>query len=583
MPKSKRWCEQKKGIVVTNTCSTDDCNLTAKYDNKCALHCEKGKYQEDRRNGKLIDFYEDLISYINNELSQRPTLEFKRMLLLEKSRSPDIDNDNELFKTLLLNDNSSLNKLISKQIIYFGNIVFPDREQRDNFDFFKLFKKFKGIHLDLSTIYFGSLNLPDVKLFLQDCTILNDWSIHPYSILLDVVNQTVFQNCIFQADVSTSSEENSRDILKVEHHLFNDCQFNKKLSLLRGVYDKSIFNNSMEFRQSLPYLHIEKCEFKDRFELNNADVTLLKIKNMEFEGKFELKENHIKQIIISNVNFKKLFDAYKTKFEQFKISRSIFEKFTGFEKCQFGIKSAETSQPTEFEYVTFLDFTNFRKAKFYNGLDFEHTNLKEPLNFLNAEINDKNTNRETYRIIKHSFDNIGNQLEANKYFSFEMGKYKEELKSELVRMNRIKNFRLLKNKAEKKKLTEIRFESKGKLNDIKNKLRKEVWNYRIYKINEFFSNFGENFLKPAQLMFLSAFLYYLLVLGYENNLLYQFDELTNEFINDKTLQLNLFAKGIPPYGRFLKEGMEFITLIFHIFFLTCTWQFIVAVKRRTKR
>jgi large-conductance mechanosensitive channel len=77
---------------------------------------------------------------------------------------------------------------------------------------------------------------------------------------------------------------------------------------------------------------------------------------------------------------------------------------------------------------------------------------------------------------------------------------------------------------------------------------------------------------------------YLLVLGYEGNLLYSDGgETLNSWLNKTSYQLNTFAKGIPPYGRFLKEGMEFVTLAFHIFFLTFTWHFIVAVKRCTKR
>ena len=81
-----------------------------------------------------------------------------------------------------------------------------------------------------------------------------------------------------------------------------------------------------------------------------------------------------------------------------------------------------------FEYVTFLSFTNFRNTTFYSGLNLENSNLKEAPNFLNIDINPKFTNRETFRIIKNSFDKIGNNIEANKFFVFEMNKYEEELK-----------------------------------------------------------------------------------------------------------------------------------------------------------
>jgi hypothetical protein len=274
-----------------------------------------------------------------------------------------------------------------------------------------------------------------------------------------------------------------------------------------------------------------------------------------------------------------LFDSYGSHFQSFYIFKSIFEKFAGFERNVF----SGDDKATMFKYVTFLDFTNFRSVEFNNGLDLETTNLQEPPNFLNAKINVKNTNRETFRIIKHSFDKIGNQIEANKYFSFEMKKYKEELKAKIEIFKRVKRFRLLKNKLEKKKANRVIPKSIENLIYIKSKLKSEQWNYRVYELNEWISNFGENFLKPLKLMLIGAIFYYMLVLGYEYNLLYKFDESTNNIINKFMTQVNLFAKGIPPYGKLLKEGMEFTTLIFHVFFLTCTWQFIVALKRRTKR
>jgi uncharacterized protein YjbI with pentapeptide repeats len=568
---------------MVNVCSVNSCTFDATYDRKCALHCEKGKYQDDRRNGVLRDFYECLGKYIYNELSTQVKSDILK-LCKEVSCFPLPKGEyTVLFELVKMGGGGDLTQILSEKIIYFGDIKFPERKSKDSFDFFTYFGIFKGIHFDRSELSFSNFDLPKVKVFFQDCKFINDWSIHSYSILEDVESKTLFQNCIFEGVVSTASEENSRDVLKIEHHLFNDCEFKKTLLIMRGEIKTNIFNNSERYEQILNELIISGGEFEGRFILNHAKLKTLKIRDVEFKRKFELKESYIENADIYNVNFYKLFDAYQTEFSNFKISRSIFNDFTGFEKCKFGVEYASSCQATEFEYVTFLNFANFRNAKFYNGLDFEHTNLKEPLNFLNAYIAPKNTNRETYRIIKHSFDKIGNQIEANKYFSFEMKKYKEELKEQIEKFKRVKRFRLLKNKLEKKKANSVIPKSIEKLIYIKSKLKSEQWNYRVYKLNEWISNFGENFLKPLKLMLIGAIFYYMLVLGYEYNLLYKFDESTNNIINKFMTQVNLFAKGIPPYGKLLKEGMEFTTLLFHVFFLTCTWQFIVALKRRTKR
>ena len=511
---------------MSDICSQNNCNLPAMYNGECALHCNKSDYQTDRINGKLKEFYDDLEHHIRkNVLKNSPE---------EQKKEKEIASDKSA------QENLSTKK---QKIIHLRGIKFPERDPRDEFDFFKLLRQFKGIHFDDSTIYFGSINLPNVQLFFQNCIFLNDWSIHSFLMIEDVTEQTIFQNCDFQKSVISASSENSIDKLEVESYLFNDCTFKCQVIFHRGTYLKSIFFNSEGFIQKISNLHIENCEFKGRLLLNQSKIEVLKIQNMEFEGKVELKECDIKYTLISNVNFKSLFDAYKTKFNQFKMNRSIFDDFSGFEKCEFGCIDNTSLEKIEFEYVTFLNFTNFRKAKFHNGLDFEHTNLKESPNFLNAEINHKNTNRETFRIIKHSFDKIGNQIEANKYFALEMKKYKEELKA-------------------KKGLSAE---------------KAVLW------LNESISNFGSSIFIPLFLMMITAVIYYFSILGYENNYLYKIYEPLNEYIICIANIGNAFAKGIPPYGRFLKEGMEFVTLIYHILFLTFTWHFLVAVKRCTKR
>jgi hypothetical protein len=553
---------------LSEICSTDGCELEGKYDSQCALHCEKHKYHDDRKSGLLRSFYNSLAIYIFNEIK----IYIGNNLIANQVSEPIIPDHmnakiHELNEIRLFNEiqeqyveliadtkkENELTELLSSLAINFQGIVFPTRDPRDHYDYFQLFKKLKGVHFDLSTIHFTSFNFPSIKLFFQECKFVDDWYIHSYSILEDVASKTLFQNCTFEGVVSTAPEENSRDVLKIEHHLFNDCEFKEPLLIKRGEITISIFNNSEGYDQVLNYLHITGGEFNSRFILNRVKIKILEIRDVEFKRKFELKESDIQNTTIYNVNFHKLFDAYKTEFNNFKISRSIFNDFTGFEKCQFGIKGGVSDKATEFEYVTFLNFANFRKAAFYNGLDFEHTNLKEPLNFLNAEINDKNTNRETYRIIKHSFDKIGNQIEANRYFSYEMKKYKEELLNE-------------KNTASN--------------DNQKRKVKQELF---IYNINEWLSDFGMNYINPLKLMCISSLFYLAFYWGYKANLLYGISPWLDSSLIFLSSSVNSFAKAIPPYGRFLEEGIAFITLIYHIFFLTSTWQFIVAVKRRTKR
>jgi uncharacterized protein YjbI with pentapeptide repeats len=539
-------------------CSTSDCSFEANSSGKCGLHCDKGKYQDDRRNGVLEEFYVCLGHYIYDELNndQKKSLDE----VYAEVTQGGFPSDKYMVLLELLSIDGSVNTIketLSESVMHIGGVVFPTREPRDRFDYIKLLMLFDGIHFDTSMFYLESMKLSQQKVFFQDCVFINDWSIHSFSVLPDVVSKTVFQNCTFEGIISTSSEEHSRDTLIIEDHLFNDCEFKDAIFIRRGEFKASPFNNTPGYSHELKYFHISGGNFVDRFVLNNLTIQKLEIKNVEFEGKFELKDNVISEASMQNVNFNKLFDAYKTKFKRFKLSKCIFNEFSGFEKCEFGDENKDEEPPAEFEYATFLNFTNFRKAKFYCGLDLEHSNLKEAPNFLGASINEKQTNRETFRIIKHSFDKVGNHLEANNYFALEMKKYKSELKKQVT------------SESIRKDIFNWTIGLFGKNSPPK-------WEFIIYKINEILSAFGQSYTKPLYIMTLLSFCYVAIVCWVGHN------QVVRDFF-DVSL-LNTVVKQLPLYSKLLTiKGLEFVSFLYHIMFVSALWHFMVAIKSKTRR
>jgi uncharacterized protein YjbI with pentapeptide repeats len=542
---------------MTN-CAIDGCSLDSSLSGKCALHCDKGKYQDDRLNGILEDFYVCLGHYIYSELNDSQKKDLDEVYAEVSPVGFPSDKYMVLFELLAIDGSvNTIKETLSESVMNLGGIVFPTRDPRDRFDYIKLLMLFDGIHFDTSMFYLESMNLSQQKVFFQDCVFINDWSIHSFSVLPDVVSKTVFQNCTFEGVISTSSEEHSRDSLIVENHLFNDCKFKDAIFIRRGEFKASPFNNSTSYSHDLKSLHITGGKFLDRFILNNTSIQLLEINNVEFDGKFELKDNVISEAAIRNVNFNKLFDAYKTKFKRFKLSKCIFNEFSGFEKCEFGDENKDEEPPAEFEYATFLNFTNFRKAKFYCGLDLEHSNLKEAPNFLGVSINEKQTNRETFRIIKHSFDKIGNHLEANNYFALEMKKYKGELKKQVT------------SETYSKALYNWTFGLFGRKAPTR-------WEFLIYKVNEIFSAYGQSYVKPLYIMILLSLCYTTIVYWVGHN------QVIKELF-DVSL-LNAVVKQIPLYSKLLTiKGLEFVSFLYHIMFVSALWHFMVAVKSKTRR
>lgn len=509
------------------TCSFQNCNLKVfETLDKCSLHCTKNDYSSDFNSSLLNGFYKDLKDYILQEL-----FSYKNVLS-EIYNKEDIQN---YFEKNRFHD-QEINKVLKKQYITPRDIHFPKRDSRDSFDYCEF--------------YLSSLDLEGTEVFFQDCIFYDRWTLQNYKILENMDN-VVYQTCTFKGDISNYAPDENRKYYLLESNQFDyTCIFEKKLTLSYVQFDGLLFNteqgNYLEEKLEINEISLENCIFNSRIIMNRFKIDDFSTKNTIFENKFEFKENSIGKHIIENTNFKKLMDCYSSEFEEFSITKSIFDDFVGFENYKFGKENdIQKSFVAQFTYATFLNFINFRNTEFYSGLNLENANLKESPNFLKSKIELTHTNRETIRIIKHSFERIGNTIEGNKYFSKEMQKYKQEL------------------------------ETKNWTNNFQEKI--------VFNINAFVSDFGQNYVKPIGIIMVISILHYFIILGYEANLLYKIYEPLNVHIEASVNFFNSLAKNLLPFKNFLKDDMEFLSLIFGIVYSTLIWQTIVAVKMHTKR
>lgn len=512
---------------MVQICNIRDCQCEVfKSQEQCILHCEKHSYYDDFDNSGLFrKFYDELARYIAEFIFEWTFRELNNVtpeLLKAYLEGHSIEED-EFFH------------LCKKEKIIFDGIFFPCRDSRDRFDYFNILKKIGGAHFNSCKFSLMSCDLSDLAVFYQDCEFTQSWAISNTKIL-DNVNNVIYQNCIFKDKVQVFRWDNEDGL--IDYSLFYDCSFEVALNLHEITFKSMLFNNSNK-KQVIPFLWIDNCAFEQNFILNNLVAESFKIVDTLFLSKVELKSGEIREFTLGNTNFNGLFDAYSSKFGEFKVFKSIFSEFVGFELCKFSLFKGNSisNDIATFQYTTFLSFTNFRNTIFYGGLNLEDANLKEPPNFLNIELKSNNTNRETLRIIKYSFDKIGNHIEANKFFVLEMKKYKEEL------------FQANENKKE-------------------NRWKEKI----VYLINEYISDFGSNYFLSVFWILVSSSIYYLLVFLHKKDKV----NMGISFLDD-------IAKSMIPFKAFLESGMEFISLIFYIIFATLIWQTIVAVKRYTKR
>ncbi|UTJ07025.1 hypothetical protein [Arcobacter roscoffensis] len=190
------------------------------------------------------------------------------------------------------------------------------------------------------------------------------------------------------------------------------------------LFDRVIFPCSID--NSSPFYAIN-----EHIDFNKDEGLNLNFENCEFLGIINL------EYIFKSKNIR----FYRCKFdEKISFSRMVFKNDFLFEGC-------EVQKSISFRNIVFNKICSLIDTKFYQKLDLIHcrfndTSLmnnitvnnftidnsffRKEVNFIDSKIDV--SNRETARIIKDSFEQQNNIIEANKFYAIEMQKREEELK-----------------------------------------------------------------------------------------------------------------------------------------------------------
>ncbi|WP_187147098.1 hypothetical protein [Psychrobacter arcticus] len=577
----------------------------------CALHCSDGEIESKDMDDYLQEFSKVFMNYLYENILNN------KFYKVGKNREITPDYEINEFKYENIIDNKLLTEKLSTMNIVIENILFPKSSNLDNFILnARTVINYLG-KVDFKNCRFGHLYFNGIKNYYHKyCTFSEGIEIHPSPQVRTKDNKGSIEyryvDCIFEGNIALTPSIFTDEIhCNMFYHCFfksniliSNLKFKKTLfkfpDILQVIKNKEAidvnFSSKKEFDRikycyKIKKLSIIDCSFESDFKLNgiskeycqrieNAgyeiDNDILHISNLDtidtkFKAKVEIKYRNIDNLKFTNSNVDKVFDTFQSKFVQAKFSKSIFNDFAGFEEVEFGVidNKNDIQFLTVFEHVTFLDFSSFRGANFRSGLDFSKTNLKDKPNFLNVEISRVNTNRETFRIIKNSFDDTGNNIEANKFFIEEMKAYREEVNKNSRNSNKyifIDKVLII-------------------LKKIFNKFTNENF-YRKFIINAnyYISGFGESYIKPTFWLIFSLIIYTLVL--YIHGLYFDyFDYFIWSGVEWFWIFLNNMAMNLLPFSKFLekKSGIEFISLLFYIWFGILIWQVVVAVKRHTQR
>lgn len=621
---------------------------------KCALHCSSENIIDEDK--YLSEFNNFFINYI---LAKIKNLNGLRCLnwhgILQKLSLKDISFVN-------FYQNEILKEILNTKVLYITNICFPKIKNKSLSNFCYITEQFDSVVFESCFFGCNAVVSESHKYYYKKCLFNGDLTIkaglmylgegaredkgEKFDTLFLYEESYRYYHCNFLGDVNITNDYSHKKNINYNYigfNVFEECDFKKNISIkdikMNGIFIKvaSEKNNKIdEGKLIFNEISILDCNFDSSFKVNGSEdkeegfpikIEKITIKNTKFKSKFELKNAIVKNINFNNSNVSGVFDVYQSSFMKARFYKSIFEDFAAFEYVVFGNEKKENI--TEFIYTTFKDFSNFRNTKFTSGLNFSSANIKQEPNFLNTDINLVGTDRETLRIVKNSFAQNNNKIEANRFFVHEMNSYREEMKGityDNVIFIKIKEYyRNIKNHINK---------IVGCLNDIVDcivsldnsffaiyfiivitpifilfellffllripiiifKYINNDFNFKhlVLNINYFISSFGESYIRPIIIFLFSIGFYTYIsevhadIFGEEPVEWYVAllrDFVTQDWFVSLSKFLNACAANVPLFSKALesKSGIQFISLLFFIWFGILTWQIIVAVKRNTQ-
>lgn len=316
--------------------------------------------------------------------------------------------------------------------------------------------------------------------------------------------------------------------------LFRNCKFNE-LFFEIGTYSNftfSLFKN-VGNKTSIEFLRIERSMFPFHLNLNKQICKRISLRSSTFSKSVELSQATLNELALIDCTFEGTVNLGFNIFDSFALENTIFKNIAILEGSQF-------KKDTLFNNVVFHESVNMRETVFEQKLDLRRSIFNRTLNCLGITIQSKSVGRETYRIIKNSFDTIGNKIEANRFYSKEMSSYRDEL--------------------------------------CKKQFDWRNWSEIVLTgLNKITSNFGQSYIYPLIWILFFAMLHF------------QFWKYagTGHYSGHSLLtNINIFiTKAFPLFGSkgVKNEGFEFLGFLFYLVYSGLIYQFIVALKKHSKR
>lgn len=350
-------------------------------------------FEEKYIDGEDLDTHFQIYDWHHNFFDQNITKEDSPVYIAENicinfSNSTFLDKAD--FSDYNFDDNVFFDMVVFKDKVTFVNTTFTNVSFK-NTTFLEdvSFKKTVIGKEDKSNKYF--LDFDSTKFYKQikidECTILNGIQFPYDSFVTSLIIKDTKLNFLNLLGSITDIAIKGND--KEINSLYIECNGYRKFFLINTIVKSNFI-------------------FEQNNTIGNAKISCLNLRDSTFEGKVKIQQFEIDNADFYNTKFNDLADFYQTKFNTVNFERTSFEDIVVFARSEF-------EEKVNFKYTTFGGNSIFKMAKFKKGLDLEDTVIHGTMNFIKSDIPDVGS-RETARIIKHSFDDINNNIDANKYY-----------------------------------------------------------------------------------------------------------------------------------------------------------------------
>lgn len=257
----------------------------------------------------------------------------------------------------------------------------------------------------------------------------------PENVQCKYSDDCMFVRCTFKNEIEINPLNKDFDIAEyseININLFFDCEL-KSIIATNIIFNAYFFKNKIRLFNDAFYciisnnLFLKKCKFNKEFKLNNSDVKILNVDESIFNDKCKIVECEIQDANFKQTKFKELVGFDSSTFNKTNFRNTRFFKLVRFNKTKF-------LDDVNFDYSYFMEKSIFTNMVICKSINLEKAFFNYSGNFLHIkneidiEYKINVANRETARIIKDSFEQQNNIIEANKFYALEMKEREKELK-----------------------------------------------------------------------------------------------------------------------------------------------------------